>query len=82
MYKALIESLEGKQGKPRLKPPFPAEVGKLYLSNMFVFALLLYIAACVLIYMCTGTCISNELKPYLFKQTYSIFFILIDLRKI
>ncbi|XP_060576893.1 NADH dehydrogenase [ubiquinone] flavoprotein 1, mitochondrial-like isoform X2 [Ruditapes philippinarum] len=24
---ALIESLEGKQGKPRLKPPFPAEVG-------------------------------------------------------
>lgn len=26
---ALIESLEGKQGKPRLKPPFPADVGKL-----------------------------------------------------
>lgn len=25
--KALIESLEGKQGKPRLKPPFPADVG-------------------------------------------------------
>ena len=25
--KALIESLEGKQGKPRMKPPFPAEVG-------------------------------------------------------
>ncbi|KAL0273294.1 UNVERIFIED_CONTAM: hypothetical protein PYX00_005997 [Menopon gallinae] len=24
---ALLESLEGKQGKPRLKPPFPAEVG-------------------------------------------------------
>lgn len=24
---ALIESLEGKQGKPRLKPPFPAETG-------------------------------------------------------
>ena len=24
---ALIESLEGKQGKPRLKPPFPADVG-------------------------------------------------------
>jgi len=24
---ALIESLEGKQGKPRLKPPFPAQVG-------------------------------------------------------
>lgn len=24
---ALIESLEGKQGKPRLKPPFPAAVG-------------------------------------------------------
>merc|ERR1712167_18655 len=23
----LIESLEGKQGKPRLKPPFPAAVG-------------------------------------------------------
>lgn len=26
---ALIESLEGKQGKPRLKPPFPADVGEL-----------------------------------------------------
>ncbi|XP_074026710.1 NADH dehydrogenase [ubiquinone] flavoprotein 1, mitochondrial isoform X2 [Leptinotarsa decemlineata] len=24
---ALMESLEGKQGKPRLKPPFPADVG-------------------------------------------------------
>jgi NADH dehydrogenase (ubiquinone) flavoprotein 1 len=24
---ALIESLEGKQGKPRLKPPFPAGIG-------------------------------------------------------
>lgn len=24
---ALIESLEGKQGRPRLKPPFPANVG-------------------------------------------------------
>lgn len=24
---ALLESLEGKQGKPRLKPPFPANVG-------------------------------------------------------
>ena len=24
---ALIESLEGKQGKPRLKPPFPANIG-------------------------------------------------------
>ncbi|EFO86229.1 hypothetical protein GCK72_005417 [Caenorhabditis remanei] len=24
---ALIESLEGKQGKPRLKPPFPADIG-------------------------------------------------------
>lgn len=23
----MIESLEGKQGKPRLKPPFPADVG-------------------------------------------------------
>lgn len=26
---ALIESLEGKQGKPRLKPPFPADVGEI-----------------------------------------------------
>lgn len=25
---ALIESIEGKQGKPRLKPPFPADVGE------------------------------------------------------
>lgn len=24
---ALIESIEGKQGKPRLKPPFPADIG-------------------------------------------------------
>merc|ERR1739848_494262 len=24
---ALIESIEGKQGKPRVKPPFPAAVG-------------------------------------------------------
>ena len=24
---ALLESLEGKQGKPRLKPPFPANAG-------------------------------------------------------
>ena len=23
----MIESIEGKQGKPRLKPPFPADVG-------------------------------------------------------
>ena len=27
IFKALIESLEGKQGKPRLKPPFPADIG-------------------------------------------------------
>ena len=27
LIQALIESLEGKQGKPRLKPPFPADVG-------------------------------------------------------
>lgn len=26
---ALIESLEGKQGKPRLKPPFPADIGRI-----------------------------------------------------
>lgn len=26
-FQALIESLEGKQGKPRLKPPFPADIG-------------------------------------------------------
>ena len=25
---ALIESLEGRQGKPRLKPPFPANIGR------------------------------------------------------
>lgn len=29
---ALIESLEGKQGKPRLKPPFPADVGETVLQ--------------------------------------------------
>lgn len=32
---ALIESLEGKQGKPRLKPPFPADVGKAYFKCSF-----------------------------------------------
>lgn len=31
---ALIESLEGKQGKPRLKPPFPADVGEKMLQFM------------------------------------------------
>lgn len=24
---AMLESLEGKQGKPRMKPPFPAQCG-------------------------------------------------------
>ena len=24
---SLIESIEGKQGKPRMKPPFPADIG-------------------------------------------------------
>jgi NADH dehydrogenase (ubiquinone) flavoprotein 1 len=24
---SLIESIEGKAGKPRLKPPFPADIG-------------------------------------------------------
>lgn len=27
VFQSLIESLEGKAGKPRLKPPFPADVG-------------------------------------------------------
>lgn len=26
-HSGLIESLEGKSGKPRLKPPFPANIG-------------------------------------------------------
>ena len=26
-FQSLIESLEGKAGKPRLKPPFPADIG-------------------------------------------------------
>jgi hypothetical protein len=30
---ALIESLEGKKGQPRLKPPFPAGVGPLWLPD-------------------------------------------------
>lgn len=34
--KALIESLEGKQGKPRLKPPFPADIGMFLHIIMFV----------------------------------------------
>ena len=29
---ALIESLEGKAGKPRMKPPFPADVGESWLA--------------------------------------------------
>lgn len=32
---ALIESLEGKQGKPRLKPPFPADVGEFLPTKSF-----------------------------------------------
>lgn len=32
---ALIESLEGKQGKPRLKPPFPADVGEFQSKSCF-----------------------------------------------
>ena len=27
LLQSLIESIEGKAGKPRLKPPFPADVG-------------------------------------------------------
>lgn len=34
---ALIESIEGKQGKPRLKPPFPADVGKSKIAIIFFF---------------------------------------------
>ncbi|KAF3839695.1 hypothetical protein F7725_018412 [Dissostichus mawsoni] len=30
---ALIESLEGKQGKPRLKPPFPADIGGAWFAS-------------------------------------------------
>ena len=30
---ALLESLEGKKGQPRLKPPFPANVGPLWLPH-------------------------------------------------
>ena len=30
---ALLESLEGKKGQPRLKPPFPANVGPLWLPD-------------------------------------------------
>ena len=30
---ALLESLEGKKGQPRLKPPFPADVGPLWLPD-------------------------------------------------
>lgn len=40
---ALIESLEGKQGKPRLKPPFPADIGdiKASVSSLLGFFLIL-----------------------------------------
>ena len=34
---ALIESLEGKQGKPRLKPPFPADIGKVTTHDLSTF---------------------------------------------
>ena len=30
---ALLESIEGNKGQPRLKPPFPALVGLIWLSN-------------------------------------------------
>lgn len=33
LSQALIESLEGKQGKPRMKPPFPADIGKIILDH-------------------------------------------------
>ena len=33
---ALIESLEGKQGKPRMKPPFPADTGVFGLSLIHI----------------------------------------------
>ena len=33
---ALLESLEGKKGQPRLKPPFPANVGYIYIRGEFV----------------------------------------------
>ena len=33
-FQALIESMEGKQGKPRMKPPFPADIGKFL--NLFI----------------------------------------------
>ena len=34
---ALIESLEGKQGKPRLKPPFPADIGEVTTHDLLTF---------------------------------------------
>ena len=30
---ALLESIEGNKGQPRLKPPFPALVGLVWMSN-------------------------------------------------
>lgn len=51
---ALIESLEGKQGKPRLKPPFPADVGGLlyhvdavHLRTLFLMCVYLTFALCL-----------------------------------
>lgn len=43
---ALIESLEGKQGKPRLKPPFPADVGKKMLQFMCFWVLVISTHIC------------------------------------
>ena len=36
---ALIESIEGKAGKPRLKPPFPADVGTFHGEDLHQFHL-------------------------------------------
>ncbi|KAK4822756.1 hypothetical protein QYF61_019947 [Mycteria americana] len=43
---ALIESIEGKQGKPRLKPPFPADVGTSPASPASLVAARAFVSGC------------------------------------
>lgn len=59
---ALIESLEGKQGKPRLKPPFPADVGELHSRGFFI----LFFLNGVLFFFCLFFSFIKTIKSHTF----------------
>lgn len=70
---ALIESLEGKQGKPRLKPPFPADVGefqsekRVYKCGRKITGTLLHTAGILLDASCSCSEISTSLLSSILK---------------